>query len=232
MNTRILKAVMSILLWLLIALSFVSIIFASLEAFSLSFDFSSKGLQYLLDLFEPYSVLYGATFIVLTTSLAINRLGLLMNTNRDSFKIGNRTAWIETVNFFLNDIEDNDPYMRKFFKRNMLDIHDYLFDHNYRFESKNSLDDFFNRFAKNEITKFEQQNRMYQNIGGFYKNDSHSYSYDSFRYVFENIIKLEDSYSSLRIDLQNQYQDEVRSIPKRVVSQNQYIFGLEAYKGI
>jgi hypothetical protein len=90
----------------------------------MNFDPSTQGFQYYLKLYEPYAVLFAATFVVTTANLAIERLGLMGEANSNSFKASNRTLWTQTVREFFSEVKDQDPYLTKEISRNMMNIHD------------------------------------------------------------------------------------------------------------
>lgn len=229
MKLNFLKGILTSLQWLLLVLSGVAIILTLLKGFSLSFDISSEGFQYYLEFFEPYSLLFGATFVVLTTNVAIERLGLLIESSRATYKIGNRTAWIETANYFINEVSDNDSYMIKVFKRNILNIHDFLFEINYKFSSKDDLKKFFDQFIMNNVGFFEQLNQRHIGMGGIYRDEDYTYSYESLRYIFVNITKIEESYQSVENDLKELFITEVKNQPNRLVNRETFRHANERY---
>lgn len=210
---KLLKGIINFLQWLFISISAFTIIITFIEGLSYAVDFSANGIQFYLDSYQPFSLLYGATFVILTTNLAINRFGLLIDSNRATLKIGNRNLWIETIYYFLEEVKDKDPYMIKVFKRNILGIHDDLFDMDYKIEAKSNLESFFSKYFKDQIHDLEQQNNLHINLGGVYRDEDYSYSYDNFRYIFANMVKIKDSYTDAMNDLKEMYQAEVKSLP-------------------
>jgi hypothetical protein len=113
-----------LLQWILILFSVVAFILATIDGLKMSFDFSSKGFQSYLKLFNPYSILFAATFFVITAHLAIERLGLMSEANINSYKASNRTQWIQVVREFFNEIKSDDPFLCKELSRQLLPIHD------------------------------------------------------------------------------------------------------------
>ncbi|WMJ75365.1 hypothetical protein RCC89_19700 [Cytophagaceae bacterium ABcell3] len=147
--------------WILIIFSTVAFAFASLEGFKMSFEFSNNAFKEYLELFNPYSLLFAATFIVITAQLAIERLGLMSDANYTSFKAGNRTIWIQTTKEFLGDLKDENPFMCKELTKQLLTIHDYLFEKQYKISSKVDTQEFFNKFFKNRVQFFEEMNTKF-----------------------------------------------------------------------
>ena len=80
--------------------------------------------------------MFASTFVVLTAHLAIERLGLMTDTNNNSFKARNRTNWIQIVKEFLPELKVDDPYMLKDITKQQLVLHDYLFKKNIKLIQK------------------------------------------------------------------------------------------------
>lgn len=228
-DMTILKGFMNFLQWLFIVISVITIIITFTEGLSFDIDLSSTGIQFYLNTYQPFSLIYGATFIVLTTNLGINRFGLLIDSNRATLKIGNRNLWIETINYFLEDVKEKDPFMIKVFKRNILGIHDDLFDMDYKIESKSNLEDFFNKYFKDQVHFLEQMNDLHINLGGIYRDEDYIYSYDNFRYIFANMVKIKDSYAAIMKDLKEFYQTEVKSLPNRRIDKDGFRAAIASY---
>ncbi len=223
MNTKYLQIALNVLQWILIFLSLISFGFIFWESIQLKLDLSSTGMQYYLSLYHPYSLLYGSMFIVLSTNLAIERLSLYTQTNNKNFKIGNRSSWIQITSIILDDIKDfNDPYMVKIFRKNLLSIHDYLFDIEFKFEDKNQLVSFFDRFIKQDVEIFEDTNVKGKFFEGLYRDENQNYAYHGFRYIFTSIVSITESYKNVLDDLFNLYQNEVKSIEFREVDKVRY----------
>lgn len=199
--------------WTLIAFSTLAFILASVEGFKMSFDPSSKGFQEYLKLFTPYSILFAATFVVLTTHLAIERLGLMSDANNNSFKASNRTIWIQTVKEFLSELKEENPFMLKEFSKQLLLIHDYLFEKQYKFQTINDTKDFFEKFFKNRVQFYEEMNTKYMNIA-CYRDNSQSYSWDGYRYLIIVMVNADECYPKFIIDLRELYLKEVQEFSK------------------
>ena len=206
---KIVKGIINWLQWVLLTLSLIALTFSFLEGLKYQFGFDSEGFQFYLSLYSPYSLLFGAAFLVLTTNLAIERLALLTESNLATFKIGNRPVWIENANLLLKEIEEYDPKMAKTIRRNLVDIYDVLFEANYKLESKKALEDFFNKFFRDNVKLFEKNNLEHIKSGGVYRDKDYNYSYRSFRYIFAYLVRMNESYSGLTTDLEDLYQVEV-----------------------
>lgn len=194
--------------WILIFFSIIAFLLATIEGFSRTINISSIGFQEYLKLFTPYSILFAATFIVLTTHLAIERLGLMSDANSNAFKASNRTIWIQTAKEFLSELKEENPMMLKEISKQLLNIHDYLFERQYKILSDKDTKDFFDKFFKNRVQFFEEMNVKYMNIA-CYRDDLQSYSWDAFRYLIIVMVNADECYSNFVVDLRELYQEQV-----------------------
>ena len=223
-----LKFVINVLQWILIIFSVMSFLIALIEGFTCPFDFSIKGYQAYLSLFQPYSIIFASTFVVITSNLAIERLGIMNQANINSFKANNRTQWIQVVREFFHEIKDDDPYLVKELIRNLLSIHDYLFEKNYRISNQSELKDFFNKFFASKIASFEQVNRQYLNIS-LYKDEKHSYSWMNFRYLLFAMINIDDSYENFLGDFEILYLEKVLDFSKDKIDENGFLLSVKEH---
>jgi hypothetical protein len=214
--------------WILIFFSTVAFGFASIEGFRMVFNFSSYGFQEYLKLFNPYSLLFAATFVVITAQLAIERLGLMSDANYTSFKAGNRTVWIQVTKEFLSELKQEDPYMCKELTKQLLGIHDYLFEKQYKISSQVDTEEFFNKFFKKRVRFFEDMNTKFMNIG-WYKDEKHSYSWDSFRYMIIVMVNSDECYSKFISDLRELYQQEILTFNKQTINALTFEVGYKNY---
>ena len=209
-NTKMTKIKQPIyyLQWMLIVFSIIAFLLTTIEGFKMSFDISSIGFQEYLKLFTPYSILFSATFIVLTTHLAIERIGLMIDANNNSYKASNRTIWIQTVKEFLTELKEENPHMLKDFSKQLFDLHDYLFEKQYKLASINDTNDFFDTFFKNRVQFYEEMNTKHANIAVYHDNHQ-SYSWDGFRYLIIVMVNSDKCYPKFLTDLRELYQKEV-----------------------
>ncbi len=103
----------------LIVFSVITLGYILIEALSLKPDFSPQGFKNFMVLFKEYAVLFAATFVVITTNLAIERLDLMaqansnaLNASTNTFKASNRVVWMQTVKEFFSEVKE-DPYLCK-----------------------------------------------------------------------------------------------------------------------
>ena len=214
-NMRQLKQPIFYLQWILIIFSLIAFGLASIEGFSMQFNFSSKGFQNYLILFVPYSILFAATFIVIASHLAIERLGIMTDANLTAYKAGNRTIWIQTVKEFLTETKITDPYMCKEISKQLLLIHDYLFDKKYKLTNQQETKDFFDKFFANKVQFFEEMNTKFMDIA-CYRDSRHSYSWDGFRYVVITMLNIDECYAKCISDLNELYIVKIQN-PTRIV---------------
>ena len=201
---------------------------ATIEGFRMSFDISSTGFQEYLKLFTPYSILFTATFIVLTTHLAIERLGLMSDANNNAFKASNRTIWIQTTKEFLSELKEENPLMLKELSKQLLVIHDYLFEKQYKIISANDTKEFFDKFFKNRVSYFEEMNTKYMNIA-CYRDNRQSYSWDGFRYLIIVMVNADECYSKFIPDLTELYQKEVLEFSNSLIDSHAFELAHKEY---
>lgn len=191
-------------------------------------DISSSGFQNYLKLYSPYSVLFTATFIVITANLAIERLGLMNDANLNSYKASNRAIWIQTVKEFLIELNIENPLMSKEFKKQLIIIHDYLFEKSYKISNESETADLFNTFFLNRIQFFEEMNTRFINIG-YYPNESFSYCWDGFRYIIVVMVNIDECYPKFVLDMEKLYKAEVLKFSKDHIDLESYKFNLVEY---
>lgn len=206
---------------ILIAFSIAAFLFSCWKAFSMYWDFSPGGFETFLNVFQPYSMLYAATFVVISTQLAIERLGLMSEANFNSFKIGNRTAWSLAAREFISETKNSDPYLAKDITRQLLDIHDFLFENNYKLNSIDEAKSFFVKFFANKVAFYEEMNEEHMELA-CYENENKAYSWDAFRYLIQVMVNTDQSYPRFITDLQQLYLAEVKKMPNRLIDSQTY----------
>ncbi|REG78408.1 hypothetical protein [Algoriphagus antarcticus] len=214
--------------WTLIVFSIVAFILATIEGFKMSLDLSSNGFQEYLKMFTPYSILFAATFVVLTTHLAIERLGLMNDANNNAFKASNRTIWIQTTKEFLSELKEENPLMLKELSKQLLVIHDYLFEKQYKILSENDTKELFDKFFKNRVQFYEEMNTKYMNIA-LYRDNRQSYSWDGFRYLIMVMVNADECYPKFILDLRELYQQEVLTFNSSCIDPQAFEFAHKEY---
>lgn len=194
---------------------------ATIDGIKMSFDFSSNGFQTYLNLFAPYSILFTAAFITITAHLAIERLGFMNEANINSFMVSNRVQWVQVVREFSSEIKTFDPYMCKKLLKQLMPIHDYLFDKGYKISTLNESKEFFNKFFASQVQTFEENNIKYRNIA-CYQDDMQSYTWGNFSYIISIMIDLNHCYTDFTNDLQKLYQEKVLEFSKTSIDAIKY----------
>jgi len=211
---KIRKKILNILQWVLIFLSLIAILFILVNACKLSFQFTEKGFQNFLSLFQPYSFLFGATFIVISSNLALERLWLMNQANLKSFKASDRTIWMQTIKDFYSEVRDNDPYVVKEFNKNLTSIYDYLYELNFKFDNKEQVKDFLDKFFVDNIDLFESMNELKIRIK-CYANENHTYSHRAFEYLLHVCLEIKNCYKNFIFDLFDLYMIEVKKVQQK-----------------
>lgn len=208
MNSRI-RQILLIFNWTLVGLSAISLIFVFIDAFQQSFDFSLIGLETFFKILSTFSILYGATFVVLTTIFTIDRLGIMQEANDKTWLSNNRTIWFQIMKEVIVEIKREDNYMYRDFLTKSIRIHDHLFNINYGFADKQQLELFYNTFSQGQVRHYENMNQIFIGVG-FYRDTNHSYTFSNYRYVIVNLINPDICYANWLIDLEEIYMADVR----------------------
>ena len=207
---------------LIFTLSIIAFIYTFLEGCQMTFDFTSSGFQNYLKLFKPYWDLFSSMVVVITGYLAVTQLRLMYESNRTSFKVSNRTIWIQTVKDFMIEMKVNNPFMFKDVYKKLINIHDYLFEKNYKISDKIKAEEFFKSFFLNEIENYEKNNIDYEKHIGYYNNDNHSYSYEEFKNLIRVMIDCDASYERFLQDMREMYQIEVLKSSVNYINSKEY----------
>ncbi len=198
---------------ILIIVSFISLIRITITGARMNLDLSMIGFQNFLKLFSPFYSLFSATFIAITSCLAIENLIVLKDANVMINKSNMRIIWIQMIKEFLTDIEATSSDMAKEFKMTLHLIYDYLFESNFIISSKEETVAFFNKFFAGKIIAFEMQ---YENSEDtiYYPDETYSYSFEPFLYIICPMLAYKDCYSNFEKDLEEIYQIEVLKYSK------------------
>lgn len=222
------KSIRQILLffnWTFVGLSVISLVFVFADVFQRPFNASLLGLTTFFKILSTFSILYGATFVVLTTIFTIDRLGIMQEANDKTWLSNNRNIWYQIMKEVIAEIKLTDDYMYRDFLTKSIRIHDHLFSFNYRFANKQQLESFYNTFSQGQITHFEQMNKEYMSFG-VYENNNQSYSFQNYKYVLVNLVNPDNCYPNWLTDLQEMYMKDVRLFSLDNINKEYYKAGL------
>jgi len=208
MNKQI-RQILLIFNWTLVGLSIISLIFVFFEAFQQSFNFSLIGLLTFFKILSTFSILYGATFVVLTTIFTIDRLGIMQEANDKTWLSNNRAIWFQIIKEVIVEIKKEDNFMYRDFLTKSIRIHDHLFNLNYGFKDRQQLELFYNTFSQGQVSHYENKNQIYIGVG-FYRDTNHSYTFSNYCYVIINLVNTDICYANWLKDLEEIYMTDVR----------------------
>ncbi len=100
--------------------------------------------------------------------------------------------------------------MCKEISKQLLLIHDYLFERKYKLTNKQETKEFFDKFFVSKIQFFESMNSKYIDIG-VYQNNRYSYTWDSFRYIVITMLNIDECYTKCISDLNEFYITEIQN---------------------
>ena len=207
--------------WTLIVLSGFAVIFSFAEATKYPVEISYVGFIGLLNFFEPFKILFAATFVVITANYSLRQMALMKESNTNFIKESRMREWISFLSPLINAFSNTDSTMCIDITRKLASIHDYLFPFKYQIKDKKHLEDFFNTFFLSKISSYEQGNLFWSNIG-YYPDSQHSYSFITFQTIFRYMISEEPSYKNWNSDLFDLYLCEVRRFSEPLIDQKLY----------
>jgi hypothetical protein len=208
MNIYIRQALL-IFNWTLVGLSIISLIFVFLEVFHRPFDCSLIGIETFFKILATFSTLYAATFVVLTTIFTIDRLGIMQESNDNTWLSNSRAIWFQIMKEVIGEIKREDNYMYRDILTKSIRIHDYLFALNYGFENKQQLEIFYKTFTQGQVAHYENMNQIFIGVG-IYRDTNHSYTFQNYRYAIVNIVNPDICYLNWLLDLEEFYMTDVR----------------------
>lgn len=221
MINRFLKYTLITFQWTLIAISFSALVFTLFKTISLPLDISYNGFVFFLKYSEPFSILYAATFVVITTIYAIKQMELMKESNVNFVISNERNQWIAFILPIIEVIKEENSAMRIDLTKKLNQIHDYLYKKKYIIGDKSELIYFYDTFLKYKVEAFEQSSNFWK-ITEAYPNEKHSFSFQTFSSIFILMIDDEKSYDKLQEDLYDIYITDVKKFSIGLVNSKQY----------
>lgn len=193
--------------WLFLGLVIILGIFSILAIVSIHwhlfskyhFEFSPIGINTYISSFEKYKALFAATGACFSIYFVV--MGLLTNITSNMEKIKNDrfTEWKNILDIRLIETDINDPYLKKIFISNRHSLFLKLDELNYSVNNKSELIDIFNSYFRDSIAMLEKMNKNHMKYGGVYRDKNHSYSFNSFEFIFLGTLK--NKYPGIQEDL-------------------------------
>jgi len=214
---RIIKGLLIGAMVILIVMSTLALFAIHWELSKKTFSFSPRGIDNYLRTLGSYKTLFTATIATIAAYFGLHRLKAAVDANLQKLQQDRFAEWRSVLDVSLVRIEGTDNYMKREFIRSRYKLFQRLFPINFAIGSKSQLESIFDEIFRDSVYTFEEQNKNYIKIGGLYLNQEHSYSFDSFRYLF--ISCLDTCYIDLESDLKNLY---LERLPNRLIDPEGY----------
>lgn len=184
-------------------MSFLALIVVHWTLSQQAFSFTPKGIEIYLSALSRYKALFTATVATIAAYFGFHRLNAATDANVQKLKQDRFTEWKSVLDVSFIEIEKYDPFMKKRFIRVRHKFYEQLYPLNFNIQNKSQLTHIFDATFRPLVNFFEQQNEKHIGMGGAYLNDKHSYSYDSYRFLFLGCV--DDYYDNIEFDLHNLY---------------------------
>ncbi len=169
----------------------------------LEISFTPEGFNYYLFSFSQYKALFTGTIAVCAAYFGLQRVKVSEIANREKAKQDYFNEWRTVLQIRLSEIEKNNPIMFREIIRLRHSLYNILHEKKFNISNENDLNELLDNNIQTLIPTFEMNNKKYIKIGGVYRDVNHSYSFDSFRFVFWSMI--ETGYDNLNNDLKQYY---------------------------
>lgn len=227
---------MKIFNWLLLTI-IVILIFMSLIALmaihwnlcrNYSFSFSPEGIDTYLTSFGQYKALFTATVATIAAYFGLHRLKAATDANSDKLRQDRFSEWKTVLDIRFIEIEKYDPYMKREFVRVRYNLFRQLYDLDFSITNNAQLTQIFQSTFQVIARFFEEQNNRYIGMGGAYPDNTHSYSFDSFRFLL--LGSVDNTYTDIVGDLQTLYLAALD--PDRMINIDLYRTAQQNYRPI
>lgn len=187
------------------------------------FSFTPQEINTYLQGFGVYKTLFTGTVATIAAYFGLLRLKVANEANKDKLKQDRFSEFKTLIDVRVIEVESRDPYMKREFIRIRYNFFNDLFERKFSILDSVSLREVFERHFKNVVRFFEEQNNRYIKMGGIYPNSTYSYSYDSFRFMFQGCF--EEMYLGIETDLLKLYLAEMDSA--RMINADMYSTALK-----
>ena len=227
--TKILNGLLITIIVILILMSILAIIVIHMTFFDkvkYIFSFSPDGINNYLNALGEYKALFTATVATIAAYFGLWRYKAATDQNRDKLKQDRFVEWRTVLDIRAIEIEKPDPDLNREFTRVRYNLFNQLHDLNFNITNNEQLTIIFQTTFQDLVGFFEDQNNRNIGMGGSHPNNTHSYSYMSFQYLF--LGSLDASYPDIVTDLQTLY---IANLPaNRIIDHAIYQVALIAYR--
>lgn len=192
-----------IVILLLMSILALTTIHWHLIELGLTFSFTPKGIDTYISAFGQYKYLFSGTIATCSVYFGLLGLKLSKDANLDKIKKDDFNEWKMILQVSSAEINKDDPLMINKIIKIRRQLFNDLHKLDFNIQNIDQLTAIFNDHIKELVGNFELNNNRWLGMGGIYKNDQHSYSYDSFQFIFFGMI--EEHYENIGNDLKNLY---------------------------
>lgn len=175
----------------------------------LKIDFSPDGLETYLSALGEYKALFTGTIAVCSAYFGLQRVKVSVEANREKIKQDYFGEWKTVIQVRAAEVDKYDKRMLREIVKIRHSLYNDLYELNLKISDKETLTKIFDKHIKSRVRFFEEQNDKQIGMGGAYPNDNHSYSYDTFRFIFWGMI--DQGYDDLESDLKELYLNNMDS---------------------
>ena len=193
-----------------------------------SFSFSPDGIETYLISFGKYKTLFTATVATIAAYFGLHRLKAATDANSDKLRQDRFSEWKTVLDIRFIEIEKYDPYMKREFVRVRYNLFRQLYNLNFSITNNAQLTQIFQSTFQDLVRFFEEQNNRHIGMGGTYPSNTHSYSFDSFRFLL--LGSVDNTYTDIARDLQLLYLASLD--PNRMIDVNMYQTAQRNYRPI
>lgn len=202
---NIMKYILIVMIVILLLMSILALttIHWHLIELGLTFSFTPKGIDTYISAFGQYKYLFSGTIATCSVYFGLLGLKLSKDANLDKIKKDDFNEWKMILQVSSAEINKDDPLMINKIIKIRRQLFNDLHKLDFNIQNIDQLTAIFNDHIKELVGNFELNNNRWLGMGGIYKNDQHSYSYDSFQFIFFGMI--EEHYENIGNDLKNLY---------------------------
>jgi len=183
-----------------------------------SLSFTPEGIDSYLISFGKYKALFTGTVATIAAYFGLHRLKAATDANSDKLRQDRFSEWKTVLDIRFIEIEKLDPYMKREFVRIRYNLFRQLYDLNFSITNNAQLTQIFQTTFQDLVKVFEEQNNKQLGMGGVYPNNTHSYSFDNFRFLL--LGSVDNLYPDIVSDLKTLYLGAID--PNRTIDLNMF----------
>ena len=185
-------------------ISVLTLIYIPIDLSSYSYDVSVKGFIKLIGILNPYVSIITLSITIFAIYLAIRQLKIAEDANL----IPKRTEWTSSLKSeIFTDLSE--PYINNFFINNLEDIFNWIYKQNSKMTIENvtQVNRFYQKFIYNNIFDLIKNSSEF----GRYKDSDLriNYTLESVNRIIKKILKPKISYSTLYLDFEKKYLNDI-----------------------